>query len=48
MEKRAQAMSGSKRRRDKGDRKRTRILGIIAVGLAIVGFIYVLNLGGYI
>jgi len=41
-------MSGSKRRKDKRNRKLTRILGIIAAGLAIAGFIYVLNLGGCI
>jgi len=41
-------MSGSKRREAKKTRKLQRILGITAVGLAVAGLIYVLNLGGCI
>lgn len=41
-------MSGSKRRQDKRNRKLSRILGIAGVGLAIIGLVYVLNVGGCI
>lgn len=41
-------MSGSKRRKDKRNRKLSRILGFIGVGLSIAGLIYVLNVGGCI
>jgi len=39
-------MSGSKRREDKRNRRLSHILGFSALGLAIAGLIYALNLGG--
>lgn len=41
-------MTGNKRRQDNRNRKLSRILGIIGVGLAIAGLIYVLNVRGCI
>ena len=41
-------MSGSKRRRDKRNRRLSHILGFAAVGLAIAGLIWALRFGGCI
>lgn len=39
-------MSGSKRRKDKRNRRLSHILGFTALGMAIAGLVYVLSLGG--
>ena len=41
-------MTGSKRRQDKRNRRISRIVGFTAVGLAIIGLVYVLHATGCI